>query len=118
MRKLFRFYLLCYYYLLLFPIMLVAIFLYFYGAIIYFTIDYNEYHKQLDIFLKNITKLLEDKIAEIKKEEHEILNADIIERCLKGEYGLRVRQVSWRNQIIFTLALVLIAVYFTYQYFS
>ena len=62
-------------------------------------------------FEKDICEIVENRIEEIKKDEFDILNEDIHERCTNGEFGLRCRKLNWWKEIFITIfILCLIAV--------
>ena len=54
-------------------------------------------------FGKDICKIAEDKIKKIKKDEFDILNENILERCTNGEFGLKCRKLNWWKEIFITI---------------
>ena len=69
-------------------------------------------------FTNKFEKIVTNKIAEIKKKESDILNADIHERFLNGEKGLSFKQLTWHKEIIITILItgVLALIYWIFNY--
>lgn len=75
-------------------------------------IDMNEYENATSKFLDNISKIIENRIKEIKQEEYDILNKDIYTRCLNGEFGLKTRNLSWIKEILITIVFITLSIIF------
>jgi hypothetical protein len=102
-RKLVNFYRICYCYLLLFPVFVVLSFITYFGMFAFLFVDSEKFFDITNKFSTDISKLIEDKVKEIKREEFDILNEDT-------PYCTRCKHVSWRKEIIFTLVVICVVV--------
>lgn len=106
MRKLFSFYKMVYCYMVLILWVLFTLIYHYTLACLFVFIEPEKFHDIASEFEKKSCKIAEDKIKEIKESEFDILNADLHERCLNGEYGLKLRHISWWREIIITILLL------------
>lgn len=106
MRKLLSFWLLCTRYIFVLP----SVFLLGLGyiAVGLFSFLYGfELVNIFNDFTKKITEYIDEKINCIIKDEKRILNEDIIERVMDGEYGLKSRRLTWYKEITITICAIL-----------
>ena len=105
MRKLLSFWLLCARYIFVLP----SVFLLGLGyiAVGLFSLLYGfELVNMFNDFTKKIGEYIEEKVNCIIKDEKRILNKDIIERVMNGEYGLTPRPLNWLSEIIITVIFI------------
>ena len=105
MRKLFNFYHLCYCYSV-FLIMLAITMSFYLLAPLFLLININSFSDTVNKFANKISEICENKAKEITKKEYDILNADLHERCLNGEFGLRLRNLNWWREIAITFIII------------
>ena len=118
MRKLFSFYRICYCYLVLVAYFYLIFCFYFFSMLVFLFIDIGSFNDLMNDFAKKFGTIVTNKIAEIKKKESDILNADIHERFLNGEIGLKLKQLTWHKEIIITILItgVLALIYWIFNY--
>lgn len=72
---------------------------------LFLIINVDNYSNVVNDFYKSVRKIITEKIKEIRETEFDILNQDIRERCKNGEYGLKLRNLSWNKEFFTTVLL-------------
>ena len=90
---------------------ILMLFFYFFAALFLF-IDINSFSDVVNKFVNKLSEICENKAKEISKKEYDLLNADIHEKCLNGEFGLRLRNLNWWREIFITLILIFCLIIF------
>lgn len=99
MRKLFNFYRICYCYILIYIIFYFLFLFYIFGAFCFLLVDIEKYHTVMDKFSRDILKILEDKVKEIKQDEFDILNEGV-------DYCCKCKKVNWYKEIFITIFVI------------
>lgn len=115
MRKLFNFYRICFCYFVLILFFHLGIILHYLFSCLFVFINSDAFHEVSNKFVKDLCKIVEDKIKDIKQDEYDILNEDINERCLNGEYGLIPRRLSWKREILISILILAFVIFLLFM---
>lgn len=73
-------------------------------SILFLPVNVNKFNEVFGESIKEQVKVVEDKIAEIKKEESDKINKN-------NKMGERLKDVTWYKEIFITVVLVLVVYY-------
>lgn len=96
MRKLFNFYKICYCYFLMFVFAVLFGFFNCIGILAFWFINLEKFSDITNDFSNKLSKIIENKISEIKKKEFDILNVNT-------PLGARCKNVNWWKEVFITL---------------